>query len=87
MYPIPRVDETLDGLGQAKFFTVLDLESDYHQVNVKLEDRYKTAFRSREGTFQWTRMPFGLTNAPFTFQRLMNTIFFTDTFWYTLMTF
>ncbi|MGL4849428.1 MAG: reverse transcriptase domain-containing protein, partial [Clostridium sp.] len=75
IYPIPLVEETLDCIGSAKFFSVLDLESGYHQVNVKLEDRYKTAFKTREGTFQWIKMPFGLTNAPFTFQRLMNSVF------------
>lgn len=73
-YPLPRIDETLDQLGQAKYFTTMDLASGYWQVAMDSLDRDKTAFVTRSGLYQYLVMPFGLTNAPSTFQRLMNLV-------------
>ncbi|KAF9760592.1 Retrovirus-related Pol polyprotein from transposon, partial [Nosema granulosis] len=73
-YPIPRIDDALDALGGARVFTSLDLESGYHQIKVEEKDRYKTAFITRNGAYEWNRMPFGLNNAPFTFQKVMNSV-------------
>jgi transposase InsO family protein len=73
-YPLPRIDETLDHLSGAQWFTTLDLLSGYWQVGLTPEARLKSAFCTRSGLYLWKVMPFGLSNAPSTFERLMERV-------------
>ena len=74
-YPLPHIEELLDCLHGAKWFTKIDLQSGYYQVCMALQDIDKTAFRCRYGHFYWLVMPFGLTNTPPTFMAMMHEYF------------
>ena len=73
-YPLPRIDESLDALGRAQYFSTLDLASGYWQIGLSEDAKQKSAFCTASGLFQFNVMPFGLTNAPATFQRLMERV-------------
>ena len=73
-YLIPLIADLFDHLGEAKYFTKMDLRKGYYQVRIAEGDEPKTACVTRYGAFEWLVMPFGLTNAPATFCTLMNEI-------------
>ena len=73
-YLMPRIDELLDKLGNAKYITTLDLTRGYWQVPVAASSRTKTAFTTAFGLYQFKVMPFGLHGAPATFQRMMDVL-------------
>jgi len=67
---LPNIVDILDQLGSAKYFSVFDLTSGFHQILMDKNDKHKTPY----GHFEYNRMPFGLKNAPATFQRLMDQV-------------
>lgn len=70
-FPLPRIDDILDGLGRAKYFSILDLYSGFHQIPIEKDSREMTAFSTERGSFQWKVLPFGLNIAPNSFSRMM----------------
>lgn len=74
-FPMPRVDEVLDGLAGSTLFSTLDFRKGYYQVGLREEDSCKTAFRFEGQLYEFTVLPFGLSEAPATFNRLIKKLF------------
>jgi len=74
-YPLPLISDLLDSPRRARIYTKIDLRHAYHLVRISDGDEWKTAFRTRYGSFEWMVVPEGLTNAPAAFQHFMNDIF------------
>ena len=75
-YALPRIEEILDSLAGNKYFSILDMKSGYHQIELYEPHKERTAFTVGPlGFFEFNRLPFGLVNAPATYQRLMEDCF------------
>jgi transposase InsO family protein len=73
-YPLPNIEDTINQLAGFTFFTKLDLRSGYLQIPIREEDKEKTAFKTKDGLFEFNVLPPGLKNAPPSFQRIMDSI-------------
>jgi len=73
-FNIPTTQSLFNHLADSKMFSAIDVSNAYHQCEIREEDKYLTAFGTRNGHFEFNRMPFGLVGAPFTFQRLITSI-------------
>jgi hypothetical protein len=71
-YPLPLIQETLNNVAKARWFTKLDVIAAFHKIRIREGDEWLTAFRTRFGLFEWLVTPFGMANSPSTFQRYIN---------------
>ena len=74
-WPLPNIEEVLDGLGGFEYYTTLDGFSGFNTIPIERDDQHLTTFRTPWGTFCYTVMPFGLKNAPHTYCRYMHKVF------------
>ena len=72
-YPLPLIDEMLQRVSKARFFTRLDIRQGFHRIRMDPDSEDLTTFRTRYGSFKYKVMPFRVTNGPATFQRYINT--------------
>lgn len=70
-YPLPRIDRIFDQLGHSKFFSVCDLMSGFHNIELEEDSRKYTAFTTHKGFYEFNRLPFGLAISPNSFCRMM----------------
>ena len=71
-YPLPLIGDTLRLIASAKWVSKVDVISAFYRIRIRKGDEWKTAFRTRLGSYEWLVTPFGLCGAPATFQRYIN---------------
>ena len=87
VFPLPLIDECLDALSGNVWFLKLDVNSAFHQIKIRPEDRRKTAFITWYGLYEFARMGFRLCNAPATFCQAMNLMLLGLTSWNIVLAF
>jgi hypothetical protein len=71
-YPLPLITKIMDRVTRAQYFSKIDLKDAYYRLRIKAGDKWKTAFRTRYGHYEFIVVPIGLTNTPATFQAYIN---------------
>ncbi|CAL8130625.1 unnamed protein product [Prunus armeniaca] len=74
-FPLPRIDQLIDSTSNNQLLSFMDAYSGYNQIMMHEDDKVKTSFNIRRGTYCYKVMPFGLKNTGATYQRLVNKIF------------
>ncbi|UYV66432.1 hypothetical protein LAZ67_4001656 [Cordylochernes scorpioides] len=74
VHPLPRIEDILDRLAQAKYFSTADISSAYWQVPIHPDSRPLLAFATFEGLYQPTRLPFGLKTSPQIYERAISQV-------------
>lgn len=74
LQPFPLIEDLMVKTVNCKYFSTLDINSAFWSIPMKIQDRYKTAFVTQEGHFQWTCLPFGIKTAPAIFQRILSNV-------------